>query len=188
MASHPSIRVLTSPCMLIYMGMIQGALGIWIYIYQQYKSSFLYEGSSLWNKLPLWVKESTSLNDLKYNFRPLNGWIHPEFTVLFYAIIVSILFTASPIYLYPELISILSWYSCFYVWIVIMICIYVFLISIYLCILLCNRAPRKYNLTEWFSMYKMNIFKRYIYIYIKNNIPPPPPPPFSNFPIDLRHP
>ena len=33
MASHPIIWVLTSPSMLIYMGMIQGALRIWIYIY-----------------------------------------------------------------------------------------------------------------------------------------------------------
>ena len=33
MASHPIIWVMTSPCMLIYIGMIQRALRIWIYIY-----------------------------------------------------------------------------------------------------------------------------------------------------------
>ena len=33
MGSRPIIWVMTSPCMLIYMGMIQGALRIWIYIY-----------------------------------------------------------------------------------------------------------------------------------------------------------
>ena len=38
-----------------------------------YKRSFLYKGSSLWNKLPPWVKESTSLNDFKHNYRLLNG-------------------------------------------------------------------------------------------------------------------
>ena len=34
-----------------------------------YKRSILYKGSSLWNKLPPWVKESTYLNDFKQNFR-----------------------------------------------------------------------------------------------------------------------
>ena len=34
-----------------------------------YKRSFLYKGSTLWNKLPQWVKESTSLNDFKHNYR-----------------------------------------------------------------------------------------------------------------------
>ena len=48
-----------------------------------YKRSILYKGSTLWNKLPQWVKESTSLNDFKHNFRFLNGYIHPEFLVLF---------------------------------------------------------------------------------------------------------
>ena len=38
-----------------------------------YKRSFLYKGSSLWNKLPPWVKEPTSLNDFKHNYRLLNG-------------------------------------------------------------------------------------------------------------------
>ena len=38
-----------------------------------YKRSFLYKGSSLWNKLPPWVKESTSLNDFKHSYRLLNG-------------------------------------------------------------------------------------------------------------------
>ena len=45
----------------------------------------------------------------------------------------------------------------------------------YLCILLCNRAPWKNSVNEWF---------------LPCIIPPPPPhpPPFSNFPIHLRHP
>ena len=38
-----------------------------------YKRSFSYKGSSLWNKLPTWVKESMSLNDFKHNYRLLNG-------------------------------------------------------------------------------------------------------------------
>ena len=48
----------------------------------------------------------------------------------------------------------------------------VYMCSLYLCILLCNRAPWKNSVTEWFTMYN------------KNN----PLPPFSNFPIHLRHP
>ena len=48
-----------------------------------YKRSILYKSSSIWNKLPPWVKESTSLNDFKHNFRILNGWIHPKFIFLF---------------------------------------------------------------------------------------------------------
>ena len=46
-----------------------------------YKRSFSYKGSSLWNTLPPWVKESTSLSDFKHNYRRLNGWIHPKFIV-----------------------------------------------------------------------------------------------------------
>ena len=56
-----------------------------------YKRSILYKGSSLWNKLPPWVKESTSLNDFKQIFKWL---IHPEFIGFF--------FICSPI-LYPIL-------------------------------------------------------------------------------------
>ena len=48
-----------------------------------YKRIFLYKGSSLWNKLPPWVKESTSLNDFKHNYRLLNGWMLSEFIVPF---------------------------------------------------------------------------------------------------------
>ena len=48
-----------------------------------YKRSFLYKRSSLWNKLPPWVKEYTSLNDFKHNYRLLNGWMQSEFTVPF---------------------------------------------------------------------------------------------------------
>ena len=38
-----------------------------------YKRSFLYKGSLLWNKLPPWVKEFTSLNDFERDFTLLNG-------------------------------------------------------------------------------------------------------------------
>ena len=41
-----------------------------------YTGIFLYKGSSLLNKLPQWVKESTSF---KHNLRLLSGWIHSEF-------------------------------------------------------------------------------------------------------------
>ena len=57
-----------------------------------YKRIILYNGSSLWNKLPPWVKKSSSLNDFKHNFRLLNGWIHPEFIVLLYAFIFLIVY------------------------------------------------------------------------------------------------
>ena len=92
--------------------------------------SFSYKGSSLWNKLPTWVKESTSLNDFKHNYRLLNGWIHPKVRVPFTCTPISylsILFTASPMQSYPELISILSWYCCFYVWFLFM--------DVYICVL-----------------------------------------------------
>ena len=56
-----------------------------------YKRNFLYKGSSLWNKLPPWVKESTSLNDFKHNYRLWNGWMHSEFIVPF--ICTSILYS-----------------------------------------------------------------------------------------------
>ena len=37
------------------------------------RRSILYKGSSFWNKFPPWVKDFTSLNDFKHNFRLLNG-------------------------------------------------------------------------------------------------------------------
>ena len=127
-----------------------------------YKRSFLYKGSSLWNKLPPWVKESTSLNDFKHNYRLLNGWMHSKFRVPF--ICTSILYHILMLLFYQfclqldwynhihrELISILSWYWCFYVWFVFM---NVYMCSLYLCILLCNRAPWKNSVTEWFTLYK----------------------------------
>ena len=43
-----------------------------------YRSFFLYKGSSSWNKLSPWVKESTPLNDFKHNYRLLNSWILPN--------------------------------------------------------------------------------------------------------------
>ena len=91
-----------------------------------YKRSFLYKGSSLWNKLPPRVKEFTSLNDFKHNLRLLSGWIHSRVYSSFYMyaytihylddVILSILSKASPMYSYPEHISILLWYCCVYVW------------------------------------------------------------------------
>ena len=54
-----------------------------------YKIIILYKGSSLWNKLPPWVKESAFLNDFKHNFRLLNGWIHPEFIFFFICMPIS---------------------------------------------------------------------------------------------------
>ena len=54
MASHHIIWVMTSLCMLTYMGMTQKVLNIWIY-----------------------------MNNFKHNYRLLNGWIHPDLTVPF---------------------------------------------------------------------------------------------------------
>ena len=80
---------------------------------------FLYKGME---KVSPLGQRSMSLYHFKHNFRRLNGWIHPRYIVLFMyayimpylnANILSILFTASPIYSYPELTSILSWYCCF---------------------------------------------------------------------------
>ena len=39
-----------------------------------YKGSFLYKGSSLWNRLPSCLKESISIIDFKRNYRLLYGW------------------------------------------------------------------------------------------------------------------
>ena len=106
-----------------------------------YKISFLYKGSSLCNNLPPWVKESTSLNDFKHNFRLLNGWIHPEFIVLFICMrtsypILMLLFYQLCLQLvwyihirnFPESYhgSVVFMYD-LYLW----MCIYVFLISMY---------------------------------------------------------
>ena len=136
----PIIWALTSPCMLIYMDMIQGALRIWIYIYHGAprrftKEVFLYKGSSLWNKLPPWVKESTYLNDFKHNFTLLNGWIHPEFIALF--ICTPILYPILMLLFYQLCLQLtLIYYHIYYHDIVVFMydlylwkCIYVFLIS-----------------------------------------------------------
>ena len=95
MASRPIIWVMTSPYMLIYMGMRQGALRIWLYIYHAaprrfIKDVFSYEDSSLWKKLPPWVNESTSLNDIKHNYRLLNAWIHPNVIVLLHVHLINL--------------------------------------------------------------------------------------------------
>ena len=102
-----------------------------------YKRIFFYKGSSLWNKLPPWVKESTSLNDFKHSYRLLNGWMHSEFIVPF--ICTSIIYHILMLLFYQfclqldrynhirrEIISILSWYWCFYVWFVFM--------NVYICV------------------------------------------------------
>ena len=88
-----------------------------------YNRSFLYTGSSMWKKLTPWVKEPTSLNDFKRNFRLWNGWIHTKFIVpstctpisyhnlllLFYQFCLQSSLVISGV-------SILSWYCWFYVW------------------------------------------------------------------------
>ena len=66
-----------------------------------YKRSFLYKGSSLWNKVPPWVKKSTSLNDFKHKYRLLNGWIHPKFIVPFICPIYACVYMC---YLYPYIL------------------------------------------------------------------------------------
>ena len=101
-----------------------------------YKISFLYKGSSLWNTLPPWVKGSASLNDSQHNFETFKWLNTPRVYCPFYmyaytipclyASILLILFTASPIHLYPELIAILSWYCCFYLWSMLM--------NVYICV------------------------------------------------------
>ena len=126
-----------------------------------YKRSFLYKGSSLWNKLPPWVKESTSLNDFKHNYRLLNGWMHSEFIVPF--ICTSILYPILMLSFYQFCLQLdrynhirnlsQSYHDIdafmydLYLW----MCIYVFLC---LCVLLCNRAPWKNSVNEWFTLYK----------------------------------
>ena len=126
-----------------------------------YKRSFLYKGSSLWNKLPPWVKESTSLNDFKHNHRLLNGWMHSEFIVPFMC--TSILYPILMLSFYQFCLQLdrynhirnlsQSYHDIdafmydLYLW----MCIYVFLC---LCVLLWNRAPWKNSVTEWFTLYK----------------------------------
>ena len=107
------VWVLTSPCMLIYMGMIQGALRIWICIYYGAPRRFIKEVfcirvvSSSWNTLSPWVKESTSSNDCKHNFRLLNGRIHPEFMVLL--IFMLILYTILMLSFYQFHLQLVPW-------------------------------------------------------------------------------
>ena len=143
MASHPIIWVLTSQCMLIYIGMIQWALRIWICIchgapWRFIKEVLLCKGSSLWNNLSPWVTKSTSLNDFKHKFRLLNGWIDTEFIVLFTC--AHILYSSLMLSFYQFCLQLvryiyirnlsqsLSWYWCFYVWFMFM--------NVYRCVLL----------------------------------------------------
>ena len=178
-----------------------------------YKRSFSYKGSSLWNKLPPYVKESTSLIDFKHNYRLLNGWIHIKVIVpfigthilyhilmlLFYQFClqlvrsshilgaISIRKTVLPGMAIPMLkirrptgrlifnMGIpIPGKTVFYIetylnlimllLLLCMISIYgcVYMCSLYLYILLCNRAPRKNRVTEWFTLYK--------YIWNKNKL------------------
>ena len=106
-----------------------------------YKRSFSYKGSSLWNKLPTWVKESTSLNDFKHNYRLLNDWIHPTVIVpftctpisyhilmlLFYQFCLQLVRSSHILNLSQSYHDIVAFTYDFYLW----ICIYVFFISIY---------------------------------------------------------
>ena len=167
MASYPIIWLLTSACLLIYMVMIQGALRIWIYIYDGVPSrrSILYKGSSLWNKLPPWVKDFRSLNDFKHNFRLLNGWIHPDFIVLSiyspisYPILMLLFYCLQLVqYIHTRNLSqsimiFLVFIYDLYLW------MYVSLIFMYLT---CSRTPWKYSIRK------------------KNRTPHPPVFKFSN--------
>ena len=66
------------------------------------------------------------------------------------AVILYILFTASSIYSYVELISILSRYCCFMCDLYLWVCLYVFL-----CLnIFCNKASGEFSVTERFTLYK----------------------------------
>ena len=128
-----------------------------------YKRRFLYKGSSLWNKLSPRIKEYTSLNDFKHNLRLLSGWIHSEFRVHFictpisYTILMMLFYQfCLQLVRYIHIRNLSQSYHDFvvfrydlYIW----MCIYVFL----RCILFCNRAPWKNNVTEWFTLYKKKV-------------------------------
>ena len=106
-----------------------------------YKRSFSYKGSSLWNKLPTCVKESTSLNDFKHNYRLLNGWIHPKVIVpftctpilyhilmlLFYQFCLQLVRSSHILNLSQSYHDIVAFMYDFYLW----MCIYVFFIFIH---------------------------------------------------------
>ena len=129
-----------------------------------YTRSILYKGSSSWNKFP---RVSTSLNGFKLNFRLLNCRIHPEFIVLFMC--MPILYPILMLSFYQFCLQ-LVWYIhignlsqfIMMLWFLCMLYIYecVYMCSLYLCILLCNRAPWKNSVTEWSTLYKINIFDR----------------------------
>ena len=139
MALHPIIWVIMSLCILIYMITIQKALKIWIYISQCSKEifrSFLHKDSSLWNNLPPWVKESTSLNDFKHNDRLITGWLLPDLSPFYkfaysftLSITVSCLFVASLIYSGPKhlIFIMILLVSYFCLW----LCLHVFCINIF---------------------------------------------------------
>ena len=83
------------------------------------------------------------------------------------AIILSILLTASPIYSHPELISILSWYCCFYVWFIFMN-MYICVPYIYVFYFVRGQYERMKEQFNWM-------------VYPLSPPPPPPPPRFSIF-------
>ena len=109
------------------------------------KEVFSYKGSSLWNKLPTWVKESTSLNDFKHNHRLLNGWIYPKVIVpftctpisyhilmlLFYQFCLQLVRASQILSLSQSYHDIVAFMYDFYLW----MCIYMFFISIYFTLL-----------------------------------------------------
>ena len=106
-----------------------------------YKRSFSYKGSSLWNKLSPYVKESTSLIDFKQNYRLLNGWIHIKVIVpfigthilyhilmlLFYQFCLQLVRSSHILNLSQSYHVIVPFMHDFYLW----MCIYVLFISIY---------------------------------------------------------
>ena len=94
-----------------------------------YKRSFSYKGSSMWKKLPTWVKESTSLNDFKHNYRLLNGWIHLLHVRLhhIYQSCLQLIRSSHILNLSQSYHDIVAFMHDFYLW----VCTYVFFISIY---------------------------------------------------------
>ena len=129
-----------------------------------YKRSILYKGSSSWNKLP---RRSTSLNGFKFNFRLLNGWIHPEFIVLF--ICMPILYPILMLSFYQFCLQLVRYIHIRNLSQFIMILLFscriyihqcVYMCSLYLCIFLCNRASLKNSVTEWSTLYEISIFDK----------------------------
>ena len=111
-------------------------------------------------------KKSTSLNDVKHNFRLLNGWIRTEFIVLFIGTPIS--YPILMLLFYQFCLQLVRYiHICIlsqsYHDIVVLCMVYVYecvqmCSSLYLCILLCNRSPWKNSVTEWLTLCKINTY------------------------------